>query len=207
MRGRCLIIGVTGSFGTGKSTVAGFFKKQGARVFDADKIAHEALFVRCEKIVKIFGKGVLKKDGEINRKKLGEIVFKNKALLRKLNSIVHPYVIKRIKEEIKKIRRSKKQTVVVLDVPLLIEAGLQGLVDKLIVVKAGLGQQIERCRKDYNLSGNEILERINAQMPIREKIRFADFVIDNSKSRERTRGEVKKIWERIQPRTIRKKRT
>ncbi len=206
MRGGCLIVGVTGSFGTGKSTVAGFFKKQGARVFDADKIAHEALSVRYKKIVKIFGKGILKKDKEIDRKKLAKVVFGNRELLTTLNSIVHPYVIKRIKEGVKKIRRLKTKTVVVLDVPLLIEAGLQGLVDKVIVVKAGSRQQVERCRKSYGLCRNEALARIHSQMPIRKKIRFADFVIDNSKSKERTKGEVRKIWERIRPQTIREKR-
>lgn len=216
MRSGRLIIGVTGSFGTGKSTVAGFFKKQGACVFDADKIAHEALLRKStvhgprstcyKKIVKIFGKEILKKNKEIDRKKLAKVVFRNKKLLNTLNSIVHPYVIKRIKDGVKRQRRLKSQTVVVLDVPLLIEAGLQGLVDKVIVVKAGLRQQIERCRKSYGFSRGKVLERINAQMPIKEKIRFADFVIDNSKGKERTRGEVKKIWERIRPQTIQKKR-
>ena len=216
MRGGRLIVGITGGFGTGKTTAAAFFKALGAKVLDADKIAHEALLKEAtghrpqatcyKKIVKIFGKEILRKDKGIDRKKLGLIVFGNKTLLKRLNSIVHPYVIKRIKEGVKEIRRLKTKTVVVLDAPLLIEAGLRGLVDKLIVVKAGSRQQIERCRKNYGLSGEEVLARIKSQMPIGEKIRFADFVIDNSKSRERTRGEVRKIWERIRPRTIRKKR-
>jgi dephospho-CoA kinase len=116
-------------------------------------------------------------------------------------------VIRRIKEGVKKIRRANTETVIVLDVPLLIEAGLQGLVDRLIIVKAAQQQQIARCLKDYGLTRKDILARIKAQMPIKEKIRFADFVIDNSGTLERTKKEVRKIWERIQPRTIQRKRT
>lgn len=206
---KMMIVGITGSFGAGKSTVAGFFKKQGAFVFDADKIAHEALLKKAacyEKIVKIFGNKILKENGEIDRRCLGRIVFDDKLLLKKLCDIIHPYVIKRIKRDIKGLRRIKGSAAAVLDASLLIEAGLRGLVDKLIVVKAGSRRQIERCRKNYGLSGKEVMARIKSQMPIGEKIRFADFVIDNSKSKKRTRGEARKIWERIRPRTIRKKR-
>ena len=204
-----MIIGITGSFGTGKTIVAAFLKALGAKVLDADKIAHEALLpktITYKKIVKIFGNKILKENDEIDRRCLGRIVFDDKLLLKKLCNIIHPYVIKRIKRDIKGLKRINNNAVIVLDIPLLVEAGLQGLVDKLIVVKAGSRQQIERCRKNYGLSGEEVLARIKSQMPIGEKIRFADFVIDNSKSKERTRGEVRKIWERIRPRTIRKKR-
>jgi dephospho-CoA kinase len=201
---------VTGGFGAGKSTVAGFFKRRGARVFDADKIAHEALMPGSPtyaRIARVFGSGILRKNKEVDRNKLAKVVFESGALLKKLNDIVHPYVVKRIKSGIKNVKRGGPEAVIVLDVPLLIEAGLQGMVDKVIVVKAGLGQQVERCRRSCNLSRDEVLARISSQMPVREKIRFADFVIDNTKSKERTRREVKKIWERIRPRTIRKKRT
>jgi dephospho-CoA kinase len=212
------IIGLTGGFGTGKSTVAAFFRKRGAVVIDADALAHETLLkkvtrlpghqITCYKrIVKVFGNRILNKNREIDRKKLAAIVFADKKLLNKLNGIVHPHVIRRMKGEVKKIRRADKNAVVVLDIPLLIEAGLEGLADKIVVVKAGLRQQLERCRKSLGLSEAKALARIKAQMPLRKKIRLADFVIDNSGSKERTKGEVRRIWERIRRPTIRKRRT
>jgi len=210
------IIGVTGSFGTGKTTVAGMFKNLGAAVFDADEIAHEALLkkvashqsqvISYKKIVKIFGKEILKKDKEIDRKKLGKIVFKNKMLLKKLNSIVHPYVIKRIKKDIKGLRRVNNNAVIVLDIPLLVEAGLLALVDKLVVVRAGRDIQIDRCMKKTGLARRDVMARIAAQAPLKRKVRVSDFVIDNNGTEKQTKREVEKVWERMQLQTARKKR-
>lgn len=195
------IIGVTGGFGTGKTTVAGFFKRFGVIVLDADKIAHDAISPKgaaCKKVLKIFGKKILRKDKEINRRRLGEIVFRNKPLLGRLCGIIHPAVIKDIKEKIKAIKKQRPNAVVILDIPLLVEAGLLDLIDKLIVVKADKRLQISRCRKKTGLSGKDILARIKAQMPIKEKIRVSDFIIDNSGTKKQTKKEVKKLWEKIQ---------
>lgn len=195
------VIGVTGSFGMGKTTVAGFFKDLGAVVLDADEIAHKALLPKsaaCKKILKIFGNAILNKHKEIDRESLGKLVFKDESLLRKLCRIIHPVVIKDIKIQIKRIKEKTSDAVVVLDVPLLIEADLINLVDKLIVVKTNKKIQISRCRKKTGLDEKEILARIKAQMPLREKIRFSDFIIDNNRTKSQTKREVKKIWEKIQ---------
>lgn len=204
-----ITIGVTGSFGTGKTTVARFFRDFGAVVMDADKIAHEALSPKTEtykKIIKIFGREALKKDKKIDRKKLGNIVFKNKTLLRRLCDVIHPYVIKKVKKGIKMIKRKKPDAVIILDIPLLIEADLLDLIDKLIVVRTDKKIEIQRCQGKTGLNKKEILARINAQVPLGKKIRFSDFVIDNSGTKEQTKREVRKIWEEIQQKIFQKRR-
>ncbi|MCX5715650.1 MAG: dephospho-CoA kinase [Candidatus Omnitrophica bacterium] len=194
------IVGLTGSFGTGKSTVAAMFKGLGAAVLDADKIAHKALdkkYPTYEKIVKVFGRGILKKGGAIDRGKLGKIVFKDKKLLGRLCGIIHPFVIKYMKDEAGRIGRLYPSKTIVLDAPLLIEANLLNIVDKVVVVKTAKAAQIERCRKKTGLTAKEIRRRIDCQMPIGRKIRFSDFVINNNGTKQETKREVKKVWERI----------
>ena len=188
------VIGLTGSFGTGKTFVASIFKDLGAKVIDADRIAHKVIrkgtpaYVR---IVKSFGKKILNKEGEIKRSELGHIVFSNKALLRRLSDIVHPYVIKEIKRS---IRSAGKTDVVVVDAPLLLEARLNGLVDKLVVVKCQKRRQIERCQEKFRLQKEEILKRIASQIPIKKKTEIADLVIENSRTKSQTKEQVLKAW-------------
>ncbi|NQU74289.1 MAG: dephospho-CoA kinase [Candidatus Omnitrophica bacterium] len=202
------VIGVTGSFGSGKTTVSKILKNLGAVVLNADKITHGVLAnvkVR-KKILAIFGKGILGKNKKINRRYLGEAAFKNKLLLAKLCKIIHPPVIQRMKSQIKHLRSKRPDVIVVMDAPLLIEAGLSNMVDKLIVVTVNRDLQIKRCKKSTGLDKKNILTRIKIQMPIKEKIRFSDFIIDNSGTEERTKRKVKRIWEQIQRQTVQKKR-
>lgn len=188
-----MVIGVTGSFGSGKSTVARMFASLGARLIDADRIAHQLISPETSayrKIVKSFGRRILTKEARIERKKLGRLVFGNRQLLRKLNRIVHPQVITVIKKEIVK----SKKKIFVLDAPLLIEAGLRKKVDLLIVVRNTRKKQIERLLKKDSYSKAEIIKRINSQMALSKKMRLADFIIDNRGSLENTRMQVKKIY-------------
>ncbi len=187
-----IILGLTGSFGSGKSTVAGIFKSFGAKVIDADKIAHSLIKPGnkiYKKIINAFDRSILKKNKTISREKLAKIVFNNKRLLEKLNSIVHPEVIRVIRQKI----RSSSAGIFVLDAPLLIEAGLANIVDKLIVVTITMKKQIERISNKTGLSRTDILKRIRAQMPLGNKIRLADFVIDNSGRIEKTKNQVRQI--------------
>jgi len=187
-----IILGLTGSFGSGKTTVARIFKSFGAELIDADKIAHRVINPGSKvykKIVATFGRGILKKNRAVDRKKLGRIVFSNKNLLKRLNNIIHPEVIRIIKKKIK-VSNAK---VIVLDAPLLLEAGLKKIVDKLIVVKITKDQQIRRVQNKMRLSKTEILERIRFQIPLKAKARLADFVIDNSSTVEKTKKQVKQI--------------
>lgn len=191
-----LILGITGSFGSGKTTVAQIFKSSGAHVLDADKLAHDCLIpgtLSYKRIIKVFGKGILKQDKTIDRKKLAAIVFNNKNLLLKLNRIIHPAVIRIIKDKI----NSSGSKLIVLDVPLLLESGLKKQADKLIVVKITKQKQIERIRKRDALGLRDILNRISNQIPLKQKAKLADFIIDNSGTLKETRKQVKNIWKSI----------
>lgn len=191
-----IVIGITGGFGTGKTTVARIFERLGAKVIIADKIAHEVFSpgrAIYKKVLSIFGKSILNKSGAIDRKRLGRIVFNDKNKLLLLNSIVHPEVIERINYLITK----KTRGVYIIDAPLIIEVGLLDKIDKLIVVTASRRNQIKRCKKKFNLKKTEILKRIRSQMPIKKKRRLADFIIDNNGSIDKTQRRVKEIWREI----------
>ncbi len=197
------VIGLTGGFGTGKSTVAGIMADQGALVIDADRIAHEIMEpgTRTHKlIVDHFSQAVLDEAGHINRKALAEIIFAPGAgeQLAELNSIVHPLVIEIIKQRIDQLKEQDSAQLIVLDAPLLFETGLKKTVDKVIVVETDRKKQIERCQRAYNnITEEEILNRINTQMPLEEKIARADFIIDNNGSEDNTRDHVKKFLFKI----------
>ena len=193
-----MVLGVTGGLGCGKSTVAGMLKDCGMKVVDADRIARDCMRPgkpAYKDIVTFFGKELLKKDRTIDRSKLGDQVFHDKSLLKKLNSIVHPRVIEVMKKEICASRPGSRP--VVLDVPLLVEAGLSGLADKIIVVKAAAATQLDRAARKTKLSRLAIKKRIKAQIPLRAKMRLADFIIDNNGTKENTRKQVEKVVKEI----------
>ncbi|MBU1124741.1 MAG: dephospho-CoA kinase [Candidatus Omnitrophica bacterium] len=192
-----IILGLTGSFGSGKTTVAQCFKSLGACVLDADRVAHQYLLrgtPTYRRIVRLFGKRILGCQGRIDRAELGRIVFNDEDLLLKLNAIVHPAV----KESMRRAIGACRARVVVLDVPLLIEARLQAMADRVAVVTAPRQAQIERIQKKRGLSKKEILARIRSQLPLREKVRAADFIIDNSASKKETKRQVKEIWKKLE---------
>ena len=186
------IIGITGSFGSGKTSVAKYFSSYGAKIIDADKIVHSLLNPGTKvyrQIKHIFGSGVFTRSQRIDRKKIAAIVFEDRKCLKKLNQIIHPQVIRLIKNEI----RLSKARVVILDVPLLIESGLGRIVDKIIVVKITRKQQLKRIKKKFSLSEADILKRIKMQLPLSRKVRMADFVIDNSGTFKETRKQAGKL--------------
>jgi len=192
-----ITLGITGCLGSGKSTVAGIFKSWGAKIVDADKIAHSCMrkgSPAYRKIVAFFGKGILNRSKEINRAKLGDLVFSKAISLKKLEGIVHPQVISKIRTKIKKIKKG----VVILDAPLLLEAGLRSVVDKIIVVKLKRKMQIKRLSKKGNYSQAKIKRIIESQIPLREKMRVADFIIDNNGKLSETKKQVldirRKVW-------------
>ena len=192
-----IIIGVTGIFGSGKSTVSRIFKAYGSTIIDADKIARRYLSPKTKtykSIVNYFGRGVLKAGCEIDRRKLGKMVFANRRLIRKLNSIIHPKVIGEIKARIEKL----KNGIIVLDAPLLIESGLKKVVDSLIVVIIDNDELIRRAVKKTSLKKGEVINRIKSQIPLRKKMRLADFIIDNSGTMKETKRQVERIIGKIQ---------
>ena len=191
-----LVIGLTGGLATGKSTVTAAFARLGAKVVDTDKIVHKEMRRggRCyAPIVRTFGKQVAGPKG-IDRKKLAAIVFSDSHKLKRLEKIVHPKVGLGIKEELKKHGNSG---IAVIEVPLLFEAGFDRYVDTTVVVTAKRDAQIARAQKSLKLTRTEALRRISAQMPLRDKIRRADIIIDNSTTKTQTHKQVKAIWQKL----------
>jgi len=197
-----LIIGLTGGIVSGKSTVALMFKDLGAKIVDADKLGHSVILPHepaWEKIVKIFGKDVLQNDLTIDREKLGKIVFANQSLLKKSNDITHPEITKIIKKEIDSLKNKtyNQKKILIIDAALIYEAKIDRLMDKIIVVYIDEDEQIKRLIKRNNLSKDEALQRIKSQMPMKEKVKMADYVIDNSNSLDKTKKQVEKIWKNL----------
>jgi len=186
------ILGVTGNISCGKSTVAGMFKNKDCLLIDADKLASRLLSFGApvyKKIKNCFGSAILKDNRRIDRKKLAEVVFSDKASLIKLNRIMHPELIRQIRRN---ILNTRKKTVI-LDAALIVESGIIGLVDKLVVVTANKEQQIRRSQKSRGLSKQEVVLRMKSQISQKAKSRFADFIIDNSKQLSKTQKQVSKI--------------
>ncbi|MFZ3063739.1 MAG: dephospho-CoA kinase [Nitrospirota bacterium] len=179
-----ILVGLTGGIASGKSAASKIFKKLGAYIIDADVLAREVvepLKPAWRDIVKNFGKEILNKDNSINRQKLAEIVFNNKKKRELLNSIVHPRVFKRAKKIEKEIAKKDPKAVIIFDAALLIESGYYKKMDKNIVVYADKDVQVKRLMKRDGLTKDEAKKRIKSQMPLREKVRFADYIIDGNK--------------------------
>ncbi|MFC1631990.1 dephospho-CoA kinase [Candidatus Omnitrophota bacterium] len=192
------VLGLTGCFGSGKTTSAGMFKRLGAVVIDADQTYHQLIDSTggvYKKIISVFGRDILTTRGEICRKKLGDEVFAEPKLLKKLIRITHPAIISSIKQRLKRLSRNQKQRLVLVDAPLLIEAGLLNIVDTLIVVKAKQGLIVKRLKKAQGLSKQMTIKRIRSQAPLSVKVKLADYVIDNSGTLAQTRKQVRKIWQ------------
>jgi len=195
-----VVAGLTGGIATGKSTVAAIFEKAGARLIDADRIAREVVrngSSAHRDIVAHFGMDVLLGDGEIDRKRLAAIIFNNPAAQRALEHIVHPQVKREVDRRVALIRRQAPDALIILDIPLLFEAGMQRGVDAVIVVYAPERLQLERLMARDGLTEPEALARIRAQMPIESKRALATRVIDNSGSREQTRQQALEIYRQL----------
>ena len=187
------IIGLTGSLGTGKSTVAAMFAKRGAAVIDADAITRELLATegKClKKVAKVFPDAIL--NSLLSRQALASIVFQNSRTLRKLTDIIHPQALKEVR---KRISLYKNKPLIVLDVPLLFESGWEKIADTTVVVRASRRQQTGRLGGRFSKA--DIARRLRLQMPLAEKIRRADIVIDNRGTLAETRKQVDAVVDRL----------
>ncbi len=197
-----IVIGVTGGVGTGKSTVAGMLKQCGAAVVDADVIAHQAMEPKrlvWREIVRAFGREVLNQDETVNRRRLAAVVFRDSPRRKQLEQIVHPRVLRDMKRQLHRLRRSRRLKAVVLDVPLLLEVGATQLVDALIVVTVPPDVQRARLRRKHGWTEEETQERIDAQWDLSAKVALADHVVDNSDGVDATRTQVRRIWKQLVP--------
>ena len=194
-----LRIGLTGGIASGKSTVANMLKKLGTELIDADDIAHQILnpMTECGKmVIDEFGKGIQDKNGNIDRKKLGNIVFSNNEKLSLLNKITHSYIMQVLKEKLE-FYSKKKSSLVVVDAALIIEKNFQNQFDKIIVVYVNEKTQLQRLIKRDNIERDTALMRIKMQIPIKEKLKYANYVISNEGQLGKTWEVVKKVYKEL----------
>ncbi len=190
-----MILGLTGGIATGKSTVTAMLRERGIPVIDADQIAREVVEPgkpAYEAIVRHFSRDILLEDGQIDRKKLGEVVFSDESERQKLNAIVHPEVRRVMRQEAEAAEANGEQ-IVFMDIPLLYESKLQYLVEKIVVVYAPGDMQLARMMERDELDEEQAKKRLRAQFPIDQKKLEADFLIDNSQSREETQRQVEDL--------------
>ncbi|WP_456393027.1 dephospho-CoA kinase [Persephonella sp.] len=192
-----LKVGLTGSIGTGKSTVARLLEREGAYVIDADRIVHDLLNRQDirEKIRSLFG-DVFREDGSVDRKKLAKIVFSDETKKKQLESIIHPEVFKEIEKFFSSIRKKDPDAVAVAEVPLMIETGSYKNYDVVVVVYAPFELQLKRLL-EKGMDRDEAIRRIKSQMSPEEKVKYADFVIDNTGSLESLEKQVKKLYRKL----------
>lgn len=193
---RAVRVGLTGGFGSGKSTVLSMFRRKGARVLDADAIVHE-LFSRDaalrRAIARRFGAESIDSAGKVNRAELARRVFAKPTERKTLERIVHPAVRRMIVDNL----RRWKNGIAVVDVPLLFETGWTRDFDCIVVVKASRARRIRRLAA-RGFSARDFQRRARAQWPLDRKSRLADFVVDNDGTKARTKQQIDEIWQRLQ---------
>lgn len=195
-----VVIGLTGGIASGKSTISALLKKMGAKIIDADEIAREIVQPGSPTLLEIeqrFGSELINQDGSLNRKALGEKVFRDSSLVKELNSITHPRIKNLTENIIRDIYETDPEAIVVIDAPLLLEANMESLVDEIWVAAVDEKIQVKRIMERDRLSATEALARINNQLPLSEKIKKADRVIDTGCSWHETQLIVKNYWTSI----------
>lgn len=194
-----LVIGLTGNFGTGKTTVSQILAGLGAVIIDADKLGHTLLQPGTQtynEIVSLFGKSILKPDGQIDRSKLGQLVFANSTALAQLNGIMHPRMYELAQQKIEHYRRQGVK-VVVLEAALLIEAGWRPLVDQVWLTTASETTVVDRLKGARGLNEEQIRARLRSQMPQDEKARQADIIINTDCTLDELKARVTTLWDAL----------
>jgi dephospho-CoA kinase len=197
---RRLLLGVTGGIATGKSTVVEMLKKKGAPVIDFDLLARKVVEPdqpAWRDIVTYFGEQVLQEDRTLNRKKLADIVFRDLEKRKKLESFIHPRIYEEFARELEELISKDPNAIIQVDIPLLIELNLQYMFHKVLVVYAPEEVQIKRLMERDGISREEAVNRLKAQLPIEEKVGYADFVIYNEGTLEETQKQVDELWEKL----------
>ncbi len=195
-----LQVGLTGNIASGKSHVSSVFAELGAQIIDADIIAHE-LFTpgtaTYAKVARAFGKGILTEEGAIDRKKLGDIVFRDSEQRQLLNTLVHPDVCAEVLRRIQILKQEGFEGIAIVDAALMVESGFHKSQDVLILVYCEAGLQLSRVMNRGGLGVEDARLRIAAQRPVSEKLALADYTIDTSGTYARTREQVVHIWHKL----------
>jgi dephospho-CoA kinase len=195
-----LKVGLTGGIASGKSTVSRMFGELGCKVIDSDQITRklfEAGTPVNAAVAEAFGPRVVARDGSIDRRVLGEMVFENADLRQKLNSIVHPAIKQRQSEFLAQAAAEDPHAIGIVEAALIVEVGTYRSYDKVVVVTCPPKIQRERLRERSGLTPEQIETRIASQMPMEEKVKFADFVIDNSGDIGRTHQQVEDVYRQL----------
>jgi dephospho-CoA kinase len=193
---RFLLVGLTGSIATGKSTVSEMFRRLGCAVIDADRLAREVVEPgepALARIAEEFGREVLQADGTLDRKKLGAVVFGDAARRKRLEAITHPAIRDRFLRRLAELEARGFDGIVFWDAPVMIETGGHKAMDRLVVVTADAVTQAERLRARDAIDAAEAERKIGSQMPVAEKAKLADYVIDNSGDRADTERQVREV--------------
>lgn len=196
-----LHVGLTGGIASGKSTVAEMLKKYRAAIIDFDILARKVVEPGTQglsDIIACFGCEILDKDGFLDRKSLSKIVFKDKYKRRELEKLIHPAIFQSFCQEVKNIADNEQSSVIIAVIPLLIEMNLQKLFHKLIVVHVSSRIQLERLMNREKIGSLQAADMIKSQLAIDEKIKHANFLVDNSEDLENTARQVRKIGEILQ---------
>lgn len=194
-------VGLTGGVASGKSTLSQFFREAGAYIIDADEIAHEVIRktgLAYQPIVEIFGEKILDVSGEVDRKRLGEIVFADAGKRARLNLLVHPHVFDIAEARKREMLSRNKDAVIIFDAALLIETGVYREMDWVLLAYVDKETQVARLIKRDGLSKEEAERRIDIQMPLDEKAHLVDEIIDNRASPAVVEIKVKEIYQRLQ---------
>jgi dephospho-CoA kinase len=196
-----LKVGLTGGYATGKSFVAAQLERFGCHVIRADELGHAVLQPEGEAYkpaLEMFGRGILDAQGAIDRKKLGALVFENPQLLDKLNSLIHPPVIRLEEQSLENFRDLDPHGIAVIEAAILIEVGRHLMFDRLIVTACSKETQIARGMKRDHITREEVLARLARQLPLEEKKRYAHYVVDTNGPKEETTRQVQRIFEELQ---------
>ena len=194
------VIGLTGSIGSGKSAVSQFLAELGATIIEADKLGHEAYMPGTEawrKVVAAFGKQITGADGNIDREKLGKVVFGDSKARERLNRIMHPKIYSMIQARLEEHRKQKTE-IVVVEAPLLLEANWTSLVDKVWITTASEATVLKRLKERRKLSEYESLARLRSQLPLGKRLKQADVVIDTECTLEELKEKIKILWQKLQ---------
>lgn len=195
-----LLVGLTGGIGSGKSMAASFFEELGAHIIDADQLSRDLVQpgqIALNEIVNHFGENILDSSGNLDRKKLAKIAFQKPEEKSILEGILHPKIFEKEQEEFLKICTKDPFAIVIIDAALLIESGNYKHVDKVIVVRSSKEAQIQRILNRNGFSYDEVEARINNQMSLEEKIKYADFILDNDLQQENLRQKVQELYPKL----------